>query len=357
MTEQNTTILIPDISGYTEFLTTTELNHGSLAINVLLDAMIKAVGDEYEVSEVEGDALLLVKKGHAPSKKEILDFCLKIFNTFHFQRAWMEQHTICPCNACLCIKHLTLKFIVHHGLLTEMKVGRAIKQSGPDMIVAHRLLKNSIDSHEYLLMSDKIWQLESDTLEGITMEWSRSSEEYSSFGKVGYRYALLDEERKNTPIPPVPETEYPSDDTPYRSIVIRKNYKDVYMVLKNIPGWGAWMPGLQQIEQDFPEAFLGSLHHCTFDGYKSIVSPLKMTFSDNNILYAETCRIEEMNISVVHEYIIKKTGENSSVFEFRFINTGNAPLPPTLQTQLSEKQSEVSEKLKDHCEKMAGSFF
>jgi Protein of unknown function (DUF2652) len=357
MTEQNTTILIPDISGYTEFLTTTELNHGSLAINVLLDAMIKAVGDEYEVSEVEGDALLLVKKGPVPSKKEILDFCLKIFNSFHFQRAWMEQHTICPCNACLCIRQLTLKFIVHHGPLTELKVGRVIKQSGPDMIVAHRLLKNSIDSNEYLLVSEKLWQMESIPMESVPFEWSKSSEEYSSFGKVDYRYALLDEERKKTPAPPSPETDYPSDDTPYRSIPINKNYKDVYMVLKNIPGWGSWMPGLLQIEQDFPEAFLGSLHSCTFEGYKSVVSPLKMTFSEDNVLYAETCRLQELNISVVHEYIIKKTGDNSSVLDFRFLNTGDAPLPAALISQLSEKQREVAEKLKEHCEEMEGSFF
>ena len=42
----NATILIPDISGFTEFMTTTELSHSSHAINYLIDAIVNAVGEE-----------------------------------------------------------------------------------------------------------------------------------------------------------------------------------------------------------------------------------------------------------------------------------------------------------------------
>ncbi len=86
MAETNATILIPDISGFTEFMTTTELGHSSHAINMLIDAMLKSIGEDYEVSEIEGDAVLLIRKGPAPSKKEILDTCMNIFNDFHTQR-------------------------------------------------------------------------------------------------------------------------------------------------------------------------------------------------------------------------------------------------------------------------------
>ena len=48
MPETNATILIPDISGFTEFMTTTELSHSSHAINYLIDAIVNAVGEEYE---------------------------------------------------------------------------------------------------------------------------------------------------------------------------------------------------------------------------------------------------------------------------------------------------------------------
>jgi class 3 adenylate cyclase len=96
MTETNATILIPDITGFTEFMTTTELSHGTHAINLLIDAIVNAVGEEYELSEIEGDAVLLVRKGPAPSKKEILNTCLKILNAFHFQRKWIQRHAVCP---------------------------------------------------------------------------------------------------------------------------------------------------------------------------------------------------------------------------------------------------------------------
>ena len=104
MTETNATILIPDISGFTAFMTNTELGHASRAINMLIEAILEAVGEEYEVSEVLGDAVLLIKKGPPPTKQEILNTCLRIFNAFHFRRKWIEQHTVCPVS----YTHLTL---------------------------------------------------------------------------------------------------------------------------------------------------------------------------------------------------------------------------------------------------------
>ncbi len=255
MAENNATILIPDISGFTEFMTTTELSHGSHAINVLIDAIVSAVGEEYEVSEIEGDAVLLIRKGPAPSRKEILDICLKIFNAFHFQRKWLQQYAVCPCEACQANSNLTLKFVVHHGTLAEIRGGRFVKQSGSEMIVTHRLLKNSIDDNEYLLMSEKLLQQAADSLEAVDMEWTRSSEEYSSIGKVDYRFTLLNEARKNVPQPPVLQ-DYRTDDTAYLEIPIEASFREVYMAIMNIPGRTDWVPGLQKVEQETPSCLL-----------------------------------------------------------------------------------------------------
>ena len=60
---ESATILIPDISGYTEFLTKTELVHSSHIINELLEAILAANDNDFVLSEVEGDALLLYRKG------------------------------------------------------------------------------------------------------------------------------------------------------------------------------------------------------------------------------------------------------------------------------------------------------
>ena len=351
MTESNATILIPDISGFTEFMTRTELSHGTRAINMLIDAIVNAVGDEYEVAEIEGDAVLMIKKGPVPSQKDILDICLKIFNGFHFQRKWMQDYKVCPCGACLAIEHLTLKFIVHHGALAELKVGRFIKQSGTEMIVAHRLLKNSIGNNEYLLLTEKLLQQAADSSEMTEMQWSSSFDEYSSIGQIDYRFALLNEARKNVPEPPAPQNNYRTDNTPFLKVPIGANNMEVYMSIMNIPERHTWMPGLRKVEQDMPVVYVGSTHCCTFDNYEAIVSPLTMQLIENGILYAESCRIEEMGLSLVHEYLFTSTGENSSIFATRFLNAEDEPVPAEISALLSSRMNEMADKLKEHCEK------
>jgi class 3 adenylate cyclase len=346
MADTNATILIPDISGFTEFMTNTELSHGSRAINILLDSIIKAVGDEYEVSEIEGDAILMFRRGPAPTKKEILDICLKIFNSFHYQKRWMEMHNVCPCGTCLAIVNLTLKFVVHHGPVGEMKVGRFITLSGTDIIVAHRLLKNSVPSNEYLLMTEKLCQHLPDSSERFEMEWSNLSDDFASIGKVDYRFALLNEARKNNPDPPEPQTNYPKDNTPYHELVIAANCREVYMIVMNIPDRADWWPGLVKVEQDMPVVYSGSIHHCSFEKYKAVISPLQMNLSDDAILYAESCQIEEMNLSLVYEYIFKKINENETRLLCRILNSGDNPVPEEIKTALNNNLKLMAEKLR-----------
>jgi hypothetical protein len=322
MTNTAATILIPDISGFTKFMTNTELSHGSFAISMLINSIIDAVGEEYEISEIEGDAVLMFKRDAAPSPKEIQNICLKIFNAFHLQRKWMQQHAVCPCKACKEITNLTLKFVAHHGPVGEIKAGRFSKLSGTEVIVAHRLLKNNVPSDEYLLLTEKLLQHSTESTEGGEMKWDSSSDEYSSIGKVEYRFALLNEERKRTPEPPKPNTDYETDSTAYLEIPIAADYQDAYMVMMNIPGRAEWVDGLQKVEQDMPNVYVGSIHYCTFDDYVAVVSPLKMTVSDEEIFYAESCRIEEKEMSVVHEFIFKNIDDKNCVFTWRFLDTG-----------------------------------
>jgi hypothetical protein len=109
------------------------------------------------------------------------------------------------------------------------------------------------------------------------------------------------------------------------------------------------MPGLQKVEQDMPHVFIGSIHYCTFEDFKAIVSPLKMNLSDEEILYAESCRIEERNLSLIYEYVFRKVDENSCEFASRFMNAGDSPIPEEVNAQLSEKMQQMAERLKEYC--------
>jgi hypothetical protein len=66
----------------------------------------------------------------------------------------IERDTVCQCGACQTASNLTLKFIVHFGYIKEIKVAQFVKATGIDMIVAHRLLKNDVGAHEYILITE-----------------------------------------------------------------------------------------------------------------------------------------------------------------------------------------------------------
>jgi hypothetical protein len=357
MAENLSTILIPDISGFTEFMTNTELLHGTYAINELINAIVAAVEDEYEVAEIEGDAVLLVRGGPAPSQQEILDICLKIFNAFHFTRKMMQNITICPCKACQDFINLSLKFVVHHGPLADIRVGKFVKHSGPEMIVAHRLLKNSINSDEYLLMTEKVIANASPLLAANDLEWISASDEYASIGKIAYRFTLLESARSKTPDPPMIDKTYRTDDSSFVQLLIKANFRDVYMVLINIAGRPGWFSAIKKVEQNDSHPYVGSTHHCFFEGYKATISPIRMELLNDSILYAERCRIEEFDLSLVHEFRIADTGENLSLLSCRLLNNSDAPINETIQQQLHDNLHQMVHLLKEQAENMGESLF
>ncbi|MEK7255775.1 MAG: DUF2652 domain-containing protein, partial [Bacteroidota bacterium] len=197
------TILIPDISGFTEFLTHTEIKHSSHIINELLEVIIANNPLGFHLSEVEGDAVLFYKKGDPVPVEALVKQCLTMYRNFHQQLKIIERDSICQCGACSSASELTLKFIAHFGELTEIKVANFVKGTGADMIVAHRLLKNGIEKHEYLLLSKPYLSSSGSAPVLLTpLFWQSGTEEYSSIGKVDYEFANLSDLRASVPDPP-----------------------------------------------------------------------------------------------------------------------------------------------------------
>ena len=199
----NATILIPDISGFTQFMTVTELEHGSHLISDFLETIIQNVDESFEISEVEGDAVLLYKKDTVPSKQEILDLCLKMFEAFHYKRKFIQKVAVCPCGACQALINLSLKFVTHYGSLLEIKVDRFTKASGLDMIIAHRILKNSVPSDEYILFTENFLKQVAKDPDRHGLAWQSSVDEFPFIGKVNYEFALLEPIKNRIPDPPV----------------------------------------------------------------------------------------------------------------------------------------------------------
>src|SRR6476661_7621354 len=108
-------LFIPDISGFTRFVSETEIDHSRLIIQELLELLINANQIGLEVSEIEGDAILFYKFGESPDLKELYKQVEKMFCAFHAHLNVYDQRRFCQCKACMSAVNLTLKVITHYG--------------------------------------------------------------------------------------------------------------------------------------------------------------------------------------------------------------------------------------------------
>ncbi len=236
-------ILIPDISGFTHFTNATEIDHGAHIISELLELIISCNDTGFTLAEIEGDALQFYRKGEPLKREELVDQCLKMFTSFHKQLKIIERDSVCQCGSCQSATNLTLKFIVHFGQIKEIKVAQFIKATGTDMIIVHRLLKNNVDSHEYILMSEPCCHAIGMNNDHPILSWSRSKENYPVIGDVNYEFTELSNYR-NT-IPPVPARQhfvFTKGETDFE-VMINAPVKTVYQTLINVDKRPEWLAG------------------------------------------------------------------------------------------------------------------
>lgn len=148
------TLYIPDISGFTKFVTDTEIDHGQHITAALLEEIIKSNYLDFIVSEIEGDSVLFYRSNDILNFEELMELSLHIFRKFHEKRIELDSSTQCKCGACSSITNLTLKFIVHSGDVRSTKISNFVKLYGKDIILAHRLLKNNINENQYILFTN-----------------------------------------------------------------------------------------------------------------------------------------------------------------------------------------------------------
>ncbi len=157
--ERDVLLLIADISGYTRFMLTnqTALAHSHEIVFSLLDAIISEVEIPLHVAKLEGDAVFLYAiKG--PDARPVLD-CIRgklgrFFSAFSLRLRELALSRSCTCNACRNIDALRLKIVLHSGKAAVYSVAGMTDLSGVDVIIAHRLLKNTVPSREYVLLTE-----------------------------------------------------------------------------------------------------------------------------------------------------------------------------------------------------------
>lgn len=152
-TNENAVILIPDISGFTKCIANSDPIHSQDKVAQLLETILENNILNFEVSEIEGDAILFYSLKFLYSGEDVIQQCKLMFLEFHKK---LNEFKIngCRCDSCQKIDELSLKFILHYGSLGSIMVKDYCKLFGRDLIIAHRLLKNNINSREYILFTE-----------------------------------------------------------------------------------------------------------------------------------------------------------------------------------------------------------
>src|SRR3954469_8212181 len=149
-------LFMPDISGFTEFVTATEIQHAQSIVGELLEIIMESNQINLQVSAVEGDAIFFYRLGKAPALDQLLEQVQLMFTRFHQHLQRYDHERICPCGACTGAKHLKLKFFAHYGEVSKYNVKEHHQLFGKDVIVLHRLLKNNLHKKEYTLLTDSV---------------------------------------------------------------------------------------------------------------------------------------------------------------------------------------------------------
>jgi len=147
--------VLADISGFTEFVTATELEHGPPLIAELLEEVVRRISPPLEVEGIEGDAVFaLGPDGAVLPPASLIDVLHAGFVGFRAKRRQLAADDSCSCNACTSVDRLRLKAIGHYGPFLAQTIGGRSTSAGRDVILAHRLLKNRVARDEdYALLT------------------------------------------------------------------------------------------------------------------------------------------------------------------------------------------------------------
>lgn len=173
------TIFIVDISGYSKFVAETDNEAGSLIICGLLESIIDANRLSFNISEIEGDAILFYHHGPAFPVKEILSQFEAMLQSFRNRLETYAEDF--PQTAAL-----SIKLVVHYGVIGKFSVGSYSKLFGQAVVEAHRLLKNSIGTHTYALVTKEYFNEQDNTALPVA-EAAEACEIYD-VGRLCYTY-------------------------------------------------------------------------------------------------------------------------------------------------------------------------
>ncbi len=306
-------LFIPDISGFTKFITETEINHSRHIISELISVIINSNSLDLNISEIEGDAVFFYKFGNPPDLSAVLEQCKKMFIDFHSYLKALERDNVCQCGACTSTNKLTLKFITHFGEIREVQIQNFKKLIGGDVILIHRLLKNSVPHNEYLLLTENYLN----SLNGLDIkdEWITFNdifEEIENFGKVKAKYVILSPLREYIKIPGKNLIANTLLKTAEFSEIINAPMLSVHKELINIENKKFWTVGLKSVSGNTKLNRINATHTCAFENMKLLITTINNFKAKDEISYTEKVEVSQ-DLILVFEYFLKNSNSSTKL--------------------------------------------
>jgi len=185
-TPEPTCLLIADISGYTRYLAGVELDHAQDILADLVGTVVTALRPTFRLAKLEGDAAFTYAPADKVDGSLLLDTIERCYFGFRRRRRDVRQATSCECNACVRIPDLNLKFVAHVGPVARQRMYGLEELVGADVIVVHRLLKNTVIEatgiEAYVLFSQA--SIDATGLEPAALGMTPHHESYEHIGAV-----------------------------------------------------------------------------------------------------------------------------------------------------------------------------
>jgi uncharacterized protein DUF2652 len=188
-------ICMPDITGFTRFMAETDIEFSRKIIPPLLRNIVTSNTLNLKVGEIEGDAILFYRFGSLPSLKDLTEQCINFYLNFNKHLESLKNEFPEEFEKYISPSKLALKIVLHAAEITSTNIEGNIKLIGEDMVVVHKLLKNTVKESEYILLTEKLLSnyTEDEIIKNFYwFKMEKSEDEYEYIGSIKYRHISLE---------------------------------------------------------------------------------------------------------------------------------------------------------------------
>lgn len=319
--QQKAFLFMPDISGFTKFVNETEIEHSTHIIRELLEIIIEENKLDMGLVEIEGDAVFFYKLNSIPVITDIVTQSHRMFIKFHEHLKKYESRRICQCGACKTANNLTLKFIVHSGMVSHYSINSRFKLIGKDVILIHRLLKNSVPENEYMLFTETFFESLANNYATLKTFSFHENEEMADGLSFRYKYAPTSHWLNEIKIPSGNELNDHIDLIPTVTISaeIPAPAEIVFTYIADLSKRNQWLAGTKNIQILSGTAInqSGTIHKCILDN--DDISTLKTSYFENQENLLSFIETDYKGKSFGHQFTVEKKSNNSSMIQIEFL--------------------------------------